>query len=163
MSCFCHIILPFLFLIFLFLFVCLQVCDWLYPLMATDSPVLLCNTGVFMFPDMMAPVPGSYVGVVLSSELPLAQRELFRDLLSQMTDLRVQVSDTSAAAAPSAGPRQGSPTSANASGVSSDFTAPALPLPPKQVRYPSGKNTPKKNLRRIFTYGASSAINTTPP
>ncbi|CAB1348851.1 unnamed protein product [Coregonus sp. 'balchen'] len=41
----------------------LQVCDWLYPLMATDSPVLLCNTGVFMFPDMMASAPGSYVGV----------------------------------------------------------------------------------------------------
>ncbi|XP_057206783.1 spartin b isoform X3 [Triplophysa rosa] len=70
----------------------LQVCDWLYPLMATDSPVLLCNTGVYMFPDMMAPTPGSYVGVVLSSELPQKERELFQDLLSQMTDLRVQVS-----------------------------------------------------------------------
>nr|XP_020468782.1 spartin-like isoform X2 [Monopterus albus] len=68
----------------------LQVCDWLYPLMATDSPVLLCNTGVFMFPDMMAPTPGYFVGVVLSSELPAADRELFQDLLSQMTDLRVQ-------------------------------------------------------------------------
>ncbi|XP_028818525.1 spartin b isoform X2 [Denticeps clupeoides] len=70
----------------------LQVCDWLYPLMSSHSPVLLCNTGVFMFPDLMAPVPGSYVGVVLSSELPLTERELFRDLLSQMTDLRVQIS-----------------------------------------------------------------------
>lgn len=68
----------------------LQVCDWLYPLMAMDSPVLLCNTGVFMFPDMMAPAPGYYVGVVLSSELPAADRVLFQDLLSQMTDLRVQ-------------------------------------------------------------------------
>ncbi|KAM9853110.1 spartin b isoform 2-T2 [Aulostomus maculatus] len=71
----------------------LQVCDWLYPLMATDSPVLLCNTGVFMFPDMMAPAPGHYVGVVLSAELPAADRELFKDLLSQMTDLRVQTPD----------------------------------------------------------------------
>ncbi|XP_047450908.1 spartin b isoform X2 [Mugil cephalus] len=71
----------------------LQVCDWLYPLMATDSPVLLCNTGVFMFPDMMAPAPGYYVGVVLSSELPNAERALFQDLLSQMTDLRVQAPD----------------------------------------------------------------------
>ncbi|KAI4878240.1 hypothetical protein NFI96_020368 [Prochilodus magdalenae] len=71
----------------------LQVCDWLYPLMARDSPVLLCNTGVYMFPDMMAPSPGSYVGVVLSSELPRSERELFQDLLSQMTDLRVQPSD----------------------------------------------------------------------
>lgn len=60
--------------------------------MAMDSPVLLCNTGVFMFPDMMAPAPGYYVGVVLSAELPAANRELFQDLLSQMTDLRVQVS-----------------------------------------------------------------------
>ncbi|XP_056230865.1 spartin b isoform X1 [Seriola aureovittata] len=74
----------------------LQVCDWLYPLMARDSPVLLCNTGVFMFPDMMAPAVGYYVGVVLSSELPAANRELFQDLLSQMTDLRVQASDEAA-------------------------------------------------------------------
>ncbi|XP_076002243.1 spartin b isoform X2 [Genypterus blacodes] len=74
----------------------LQVCDWLFPLMATQSPVLLCNTGVFMFPDMMAPGPGYYVGVVLSSELPAADRELFKDLLSQMTDLRVQDPDEAA-------------------------------------------------------------------
>lgn len=74
----------------------LQVCDWLYPLMATDSPVLLCNTGVFMFPDMMAPAPGYYVGVVLSSELPAADRQLFQDLLAQMTDLRVQAPDEAA-------------------------------------------------------------------
>ncbi|KAJ8368560.1 hypothetical protein SKAU_G00085880 [Synaphobranchus kaupii] len=71
----------------------LQVCDWLYPLMFTDSPVLLCNTGVFMFPDMMTPAQGSYVGVVLSSELPASDRELFKDLLSQLTDLRVQAPD----------------------------------------------------------------------
>ncbi|XP_016423916.1 spartin-like isoform X3 [Sinocyclocheilus rhinocerous] len=70
----------------------LQVCDWLYPLMASDSPVLLCNTGVYMFPDMMAPTPGSYVGVVLSSELPQKERELFQSVLSQLTDLRVQIS-----------------------------------------------------------------------
>ncbi|TMS07547.1 Spartin [Larimichthys crocea] len=74
----------------------LQVCDWLYPLMAVNSPVLLCNTGVFMFPDMMAPAPGYYVGVVLSSELPAADRVLFQDLLSQMTDLRVQAPDEDA-------------------------------------------------------------------
>lgn len=71
----------------------LQVCDWIYPLMAMQSPVLLCNTGVFMFPDMMAPAPGYYVGVVLSSELPASDRELFQDLLSQMTDLRIQAPD----------------------------------------------------------------------
>lgn len=74
----------------------LQVCDWLYPLMSVNSPVLECNTGVFMFPDMMAPAPGYYVGVVLSSELPAADRDLFKDLLSQMTDLRVQVPDEAA-------------------------------------------------------------------
>lgn len=45
-----------------------------------------------MFPDMMAPAPGYYLGVVLSSELPAADRELFQDLLAQMTDFRVQVS-----------------------------------------------------------------------
>ncbi|XP_012735040.2 spartin b isoform X1 [Fundulus heteroclitus] len=74
----------------------LQVCDWIYPLMSVDSPVLLCNTGVFMFPDMMAPAPGYYVGVVLSAELPAADRDLFKDLLSQMTDLRVQPPDEAA-------------------------------------------------------------------
>ncbi|MCI4386118.1 hypothetical protein PGIGA_G00058570 [Pangasianodon gigas] len=74
----------------------LQVCDWLYPLMATDSPVLLCNTGVYMFPDLMAPSPGYYVGVVLSSELPSSERDLFQDVLSQLTDLRVQPSSEAA-------------------------------------------------------------------
>ncbi|XP_052473287.1 spartin b [Carassius gibelio] len=71
----------------------LQVCGWLYPLMASDSPVLLCNTGVYMFPDMMAPTPGLYVGVVLSSELPQKEHELFQSVLSQLTDLHVQASD----------------------------------------------------------------------
>uniref|UniRef100_A0A6I8N970 Spartin n=1 Tax=Ornithorhynchus anatinus TaxID=9258 RepID=A0A6I8N970_ORNAN len=47
-------------------------------------------TGVYMFPDTMSRVPGSYVGVVLSSELPTADRELFEDLLKQMSDLRIQ-------------------------------------------------------------------------
>lgn len=74
----------------------LQVCDWLYPLMATNSPVLLCNSGVFMFPDLMAASPGYYVGVVLSSELPPSERELFQDVLSQLTDLRVQPDDEAA-------------------------------------------------------------------
>ncbi|KAM9812416.1 spartin b isoform X2 [Syngnathus typhle] len=74
----------------------LEVCDWLYPLMAANSPALLCNTGVFMFPDMMAPTPGNFVGVVLSAELPAADRELFRDLLAQMTDLRIQDEDEAA-------------------------------------------------------------------
>nr|XP_025039117.1 spartin isoform X4 [Pelodiscus sinensis] len=69
----------------------LQVCDWLYPLMCNQSPVLCCNTGVYMFPDVMSQVPGSHVGVVLSSELPAADRELFEDLLKQMSDLRIQV------------------------------------------------------------------------
>ncbi|XP_069061625.1 spartin isoform X2 [Pleurodeles waltl] len=68
----------------------LQVCDWLYPLMCTQSPVLHYNTGVYMFPDVMSQVVGCYVGVVLSAELPAADRELFEDLLSQMSDLRVQ-------------------------------------------------------------------------
>ncbi|XP_025049770.1 spartin isoform X2 [Alligator sinensis] len=69
----------------------LQVCDWLYPLMCDQSPVLCCNSGVYMFPDMMSQVPGSHVGVVLSSELPAADRELFEDLLKQLSDLRIQV------------------------------------------------------------------------
>lgn len=49
-----------------------------------------------MFPDMMSQIPGSYVGVVLSSELPAADRELFEDLLKQMSDLRLQVNSPAA-------------------------------------------------------------------
>ncbi|PIO38331.1 hypothetical protein AB205_0083480 [Aquarana catesbeiana] len=71
----------------------LQVCDWLYPLMCTQSPVLRSNTGVYMFPDMMSETQGSYVGVVLSAELPAADLELFEDLLKQMSDLRIQVKE----------------------------------------------------------------------
>ncbi|XP_018409608.1 PREDICTED: spartin isoform X1 [Nanorana parkeri] len=71
----------------------LQVCDWLYPLMCTQSPVLRSNVGVYMFPDLMSQAPGSYVGVVLSAELPAADLELFEDLLKQMSDLRIQPSE----------------------------------------------------------------------
>ncbi|XP_038565181.1 spartin a isoform X2 [Micropterus salmoides] len=67
----------------------LHVCDWMYPLTA-DTPVLLANSGIFMFPDSLAETPGSFVGIVLSSELPAADRETFKDLLSQLADLRVQ-------------------------------------------------------------------------
>ncbi|XP_075957569.1 spartin a [Anarhichas minor] len=67
----------------------LHVCDWLYPLTA-DTPVLLANSGIFMFPDTLSETPGSYVGIVLSSELPAVHQETFRDLLSQLVDLRVQ-------------------------------------------------------------------------
>ncbi|XP_015275079.1 PREDICTED: spartin [Gekko japonicus] len=73
----------------------LQVCDWIYPLMCSQSPVLSCSTGVYMFPDVMSQVSGSYVGVVLSSELPAGVRELFEDLLKQMSDLRVQPAEAS--------------------------------------------------------------------
>ncbi|KAF6722174.1 Spartin [Oryzias melastigma] len=67
----------------------LHVCDRMYPL-TTDTPVLLANSGIFMFPDTMAEVPGAYVGIVLSSELPAADHEIFQDLLSQLADLKVQ-------------------------------------------------------------------------
>ncbi|XP_052432435.1 spartin isoform X4 [Carassius gibelio] len=102
----------------------LQVCDWLYPLMSSDSPVLLCNTGVYMFPDMMAPIPGSYVGVVLSSELPQRDRELFQSVLSQLTDLRVQVS---CPCVPSAPPSE-TQGSAGASEQASDGTSDTINL-----------------------------------
>ncbi|KAM9037716.1 spartin isoform X4 [Sarcophilus harrisii] len=73
----------------------LQVCNWVYPLMPSQSPVLRCSSGVYMFPDPTLQMSGSCVGVVLSSELPEEDRELFEDLLKQMADLRVQVSGTS--------------------------------------------------------------------
>ncbi|KAF6084929.1 spartin [Phyllostomus discolor] len=70
----------------------LQVCDWLYPLVPDRSPVLKCTAGAYMFPDTMLQAAGCFVGVVLSSELPEDDRELFEDLLRQMSDLRLQVS-----------------------------------------------------------------------
>lgn len=68
----------------------LKVCDWVYTL-AADTPVLLANSGIYMFPDTLADTPGSFVGIVLSSELPAADRESFNDLLAQQVDLRIQV------------------------------------------------------------------------
>ncbi|XP_016133864.1 spartin-like isoform X1 [Sinocyclocheilus grahami] len=70
----------------------LQVCDWIYPLYP-DSPIFLSNKGVFTFPDTTAGVPGSYVGVVLSSEMPAAHRHLFQEQLSALAQLRVQVDE----------------------------------------------------------------------
>uniref|UniRef100_A0A8C6GY81 Spartin n=1 Tax=Mus spicilegus TaxID=10103 RepID=A0A8C6GY81_MUSSI len=73
----------------------LQVCDWLYPLVPDRSPVLKCTVGAYMFPDTMLQAAGCFVGVVLSSELPEDDRELFEDLLRQMSDLRLQTKDSS--------------------------------------------------------------------
>ncbi|XP_046870157.1 spartin a isoform X2 [Hypomesus transpacificus] len=67
----------------------LHVCDWLYPV-TLETPVLLANSGIFMFPDTMAGPQGSYVGIVLSSEMPEADRDMFQDILAQLTDLRIQ-------------------------------------------------------------------------
>lgn len=68
----------------------MQVCEWIYPLYP-DSPVFLSNKGVFTFPNTSSAVPGSYVGVVLSSELPASDRDLFQEQLSALAQLRVQV------------------------------------------------------------------------
>lgn len=68
-----------------------EVCDWLYPL-TSDTPVLLANSGIYMFPDSLADTPGSYIGIVLSSELPAADQETFTDLLTQLAEFRIQVS-----------------------------------------------------------------------
>lgn len=76
-------------------FVCIflfKVCDWLYPL-TSDTPVLLANSGIYMFPDSLADTPGSYIGIVLSSELPAADQETFTDLLTQLAEFRIQVSE----------------------------------------------------------------------
>ncbi|XP_019508731.1 PREDICTED: spartin isoform X2 [Hipposideros armiger] len=73
----------------------LQVCDWLYPLVPDRSPVLKCASGAYMFPDTMLQASGCFVGVVLSSQLPEDDRELFEDLLRQMSDLRLQAKGTS--------------------------------------------------------------------
>ncbi|KAJ0061576.1 hypothetical protein NL108_005716, partial [Boleophthalmus pectinirostris] len=68
------------------------VCEWLYPL-ARDTPVLLANSGIYMFPDTLTTVPGTFVGIVLSSDLPAADHELFQDVLSQLVEFRIQDSE----------------------------------------------------------------------
>ncbi|XP_077403449.1 spartin a isoform X2 [Vanacampus margaritifer] len=70
----------------------LDVCGWLHSL-TTSTPVLLAPSGIFMLPDMLAPMPGAYIGVVLSSQLPAADREMFQDLVMQLTDFRAQSPD----------------------------------------------------------------------
>ncbi|XP_040038826.2 spartin a isoform X2 [Gasterosteus aculeatus] len=67
----------------------LQVCDCLF-LLEAGTPVLLANSGIFMFRDTLSETPGSYVGIVLSSELPAVHGETFQALLSQLANLRVQ-------------------------------------------------------------------------
>ncbi|CAL9685197.1 unnamed protein product [Knipowitschia caucasica] len=67
----------------------LHVCEWLYPL-APNTPVLLAKSGIYMFPDTLTTVAGTFVGIVLSSDLPLADRERFQDVLKQLVDFRVQ-------------------------------------------------------------------------
>ncbi|XP_077449047.1 spartin-like [Stigmatopora argus] len=71
----------------------LDVCGWLHPL-TENTAVLLANSGVYMLPDTLAPTPDAFIGVVLSSRLPAADRDAFRDLLKQLADFRVQSSDT---------------------------------------------------------------------
>ncbi|KAL6098707.1 uncharacterized protein ACO6RY_17790 [Pungitius sinensis] len=70
----------------------LHVCDWLY-LLEEGTPVLLANSGIFMFPDALSETPGSYVGIVLSSELPAVHGEKLQALFSQLANLRVQGPD----------------------------------------------------------------------
>ncbi|KAF6722195.1 Spartin [Oryzias melastigma] len=69
--------------------VLLDVCDQLYVL-TKDTPVLLASSGIFMFPDPKT--SESLVGIVLSSQLPAEEHEFFRDILSQLVNLQIQVS-----------------------------------------------------------------------
>ncbi|XP_051904020.1 spartin a isoform X1 [Hippocampus zosterae] len=71
----------------------LDVCGWLHSL-TPNTPVLLAPSGIFMLPDTLAPMPGAFIGVVLSSQLPDADREMFQDLMTQLTDFRVQSLDS---------------------------------------------------------------------
>ncbi|XP_057677011.1 spartin a isoform X2 [Corythoichthys intestinalis] len=71
----------------------LDVCGWLHPL-TENTPVLLANSGIYMLPDTLAPMPNAFIGVVLSSQLPVANREMFQDLMRQLADFRVQSPDS---------------------------------------------------------------------
>ncbi|KAM8834842.1 spartin-like isoform 1-T1 [Synchiropus picturatus] len=72
----------------------LDVCNWWYPL-TRETPVLLANSGIYMFPDTLASAAGSFVGIVLSSELPDASKDMFKDLMTQLSEFRIQGPDGS--------------------------------------------------------------------
>ncbi|XP_070552198.1 spartin-like isoform X2 [Ptychodera flava] len=68
----------------------IQVDDWVYPLIPNQSPALKTLDGSYLFPDVNSPEPDSYIGLILSSNVPSTQRELLEDMLASFAALMVQ-------------------------------------------------------------------------
>lgn len=69
----------------------LQVGEWSYPLIPARSPVLHSFYGAYMFPDVTNSVPGTSVGVIIPDTLDKETKEMFEQILIQMTSYQEQV------------------------------------------------------------------------
>ncbi|XP_006815587.1 spartin-like [Saccoglossus kowalevskii] len=68
----------------------IQVCDWVYPLVPGQSPALKSLDGSYLFPDVNAPEQGSYVGLILSTDVKRNQIETFEKMLVSLAAVGVQ-------------------------------------------------------------------------
>ncbi|KAK3576396.1 hypothetical protein CHS0354_026729 [Potamilus streckersoni] len=70
----------------------LRIGEWYYPLVPGSSPVLHATNGAYIFPDVTAPQPGFFVGLMVPDSLSAAERQDFESLLASLTDLHEQES-----------------------------------------------------------------------
>ncbi|KAK4313193.1 hypothetical protein Pmani_015455 [Petrolisthes manimaculis] len=68
----------------------LQVGEWSYPLVPAHSPVLHSFYGAYMFPDVNSGVEGTSVGVILPDSVDKETRQLFEQILTQLTQYQQQ-------------------------------------------------------------------------
>lgn len=68
----------------------LQVGEWSYPLVPAQSPVLHSFYGAYMFPNFSSSVAGSSVGVILPDSVDKDNRDLFEQILTQLTSYQEQ-------------------------------------------------------------------------
>ncbi|RXG54723.1 Spartin [Armadillidium vulgare] len=68
----------------------LQVGEWSYPLVPSQSPVLHSFYGAYMFPDAANPEPGASVGILIPDTVSKDELEMFEQILSQMTSYQEQ-------------------------------------------------------------------------
>lgn len=76
----------------------LQVGEWSYPLVPAQSPVLHSFYGAYMFPNFSSSEAGSSVGVILPDSVDKDTRDLFEQILTQMTSYQKQAPPSEEAA-----------------------------------------------------------------
>ncbi|KAK8401375.1 hypothetical protein O3P69_002857 [Scylla paramamosain] len=64
--------------------------EWSYPLVPAQSPVLHSFYGAYMFPNLSTSVAGSSVGVILPDSVDKDNRDLFEQILTQLTSYQEQ-------------------------------------------------------------------------